>query len=85
VHEGGYRVSAEGNRLSFSQPDGTPIAPTAQPVRLDPANDITNVNSQLGLEITRDTPVSLSNGERMNLGYVVDALYSILQPDPRLN
>jgi hypothetical protein len=85
VHEGGYGCSVEGNRLSFFQPDGKTIEHVGGPVPLDPANDIVSANSQLGLHITPETPISLSNGERMNLGYVVDALYSILQPDPRLN
>ena len=81
VHEGGFGVTGSNGQVTFTRPDRSIITPVPVPVPVGSAGGVVEQNIQLGLNITADTPVSLSNGERIDRGYVSEILWMILHPD----
>lgn len=79
LHEGGYSVtgtpgSDRYSQLIFRRPDGTPLDSSPVPPRVpDPGHCRPPAPSQFG-------PLRLGSGERMDLGYRVDAMFRICEP-----
>ena len=73
VHEGGYRVTAEGDRLTFVRPNGSTVP--AHPPRGGPHD------AQLDVGIDPSTVGSNYSGQHLDAAYAVGC---VAQHDPRL-
>jgi hypothetical protein len=77
VHEGGYRVTADGHEaFSFRRPDGRVLAelPTVSPLAEDAITSLERTHSELGIEIDAWTPTPQWYGERLDLGLALLAI-----------
>jgi hypothetical protein len=80
VHEEGYQLTHEANGdLSFRTPHGCKLAVTPQrpAVPVDAVGDLRMRNDALGLRIDADTSTPSWLGERLDLGYAIDALHPL--------
>ncbi len=80
VHEGGYNVVPDGEDFDFYRPDGSrvPPNPTAR------SSHTGTVESENARSVTVE-PYGLCSGwdgDRMNLGYVIDAIVDAQNSDP---
>ncbi len=76
VHEEGFGLALEDNRLVFRKPDGTRLPNLPQPLKLssDCVEQLENDHRQLGLDIDADTVVPHWRGERAEYSLLVAAL-----------
>lgn len=74
VHEGGYLVKPAQVGFKFFCPDGTPVPGQAN-VQSCFAGDIKAQNLAGGVEVEPDAISSRWDGDRMDLGWVIDALF----------
>ena len=83
VHEEGYQVSrdAEG-ALRFAQPDGRALPEVPPPALVieDPVDAIRNQNKADGLDVTPRTALPYWLGERLDLGWAINALHPLANP-----
>lgn len=80
VHEEGYRLTREANGdLSFHTPQGwvLPVVPATSAVAADPVEELRARNDALGLGIDARTSMPSWLGERLDLGYAIDALHPL--------
>ena len=81
VHEGGFGVEGDGcGEVRFRRPDGLPVPYGRRRARGN-KSDLMRANRRAELRLDHETCVPRVNPERMQLGWVIDAL---VQVDPRL-
>jgi len=79
LHEGGFSVQLDANGTSrFYTPKGAliPEAPASPPLKGDPVAALTRRHRKDGLEIDSSTGLPHWQGEKLDLGYVIDGLRS---------
>jgi len=87
VHEEGYRLTREANGdLCFRTPHGWKLAivPERPAVPVDAAGELRMRNDALGLRIDAQTATPSWLGERLDLGYAIDALHPLANEKRRL-
>jgi hypothetical protein len=77
VHEHGFRIEQEGDRVRFLRPDGR-VVPNAPKLEAFAADEgwlaLTHTHAQLGLQIRAATAASKWTGERMDYDWAVSGL-----------
>jgi len=87
VHEEGYRLTREANGdLCFRTPHGWKlvIVPERPAVPVDAVGELRMRNDALGLRIDAQTATPSWLGERLDLGYAIDALHPLANEKRRL-
>ena len=76
LHEGGYSCKALGNgRFAFFTPDGRRLPNHVEPMSLAPGTQgVRRCSSAAGTQVSAETPVPRSGGERFDLALTIDAL-----------
>jgi len=80
VHEEGYQLTRDANGdLSFRTPQGWMLAavPATSAVAPDPVEELRARNDAVGLRIDAHTSTPSWLGERLDLGYAIDALHPL--------
>ena len=80
VHEEGYQMTREPNgALSFRTPHGwlLPAVPPADPVPVDPVEDLRAQNAALAIGIDPYTAKPNWQGERLDVGYAIDVMHPL--------
>ena len=87
VHEEGYRVAhAEDGSLRFAWPDGRPLpdVPPAPAVPVDPIEALARRHTADGLRLHARTACPSWLGERLDVGWAIDALHPLARARPVL-
>ncbi|HEY7519982.1 MAG TPA: DUF222 domain-containing protein [Methylomirabilota bacterium] len=80
VHEEGYKLTREASGdLCFRTPQGwkVPVVPVAAAVPADPVGELRAQNNASGFPIDARTSMPSWLGERLDLGYAIDALHPL--------
>jgi hypothetical protein len=83
VHEEGYQLTrGSDGTLQFQAPDGTPLPalPPAVVLPEDPVAAIRTCHEQAGLHITARTTLPYWLGERLDVGWAINALHPLANP-----
>ncbi|MDD9945407.1 MAG: DUF222 domain-containing protein [Myxococcales bacterium] len=81
VHEGGFSVTRDHERIRFHTPDGGQLPPAPQhraPEGIG-ASELERTHQQLGLSIDAQTAVTRWNGDRMDVPRAVEGLCQLTQ------
>jgi 5-methylcytosine-specific restriction endonuclease McrA len=84
VHEEGYQaVRDRSGELRFYRPDGKllPDMPCPPRISADPAGSLRRENQAAGLVVDTRTALPLWSGERLDVGYAIDVLHSLVNGD----
>jgi hypothetical protein len=82
LHEGGYSIERKpSGEIAFRHPRGWPIPLSPRPPGSGPGRLVAQ-NRSVGLEIDRETCLR-GSGERMHLGWNVEAMYDAIHPRGR--
>jgi 5-methylcytosine-specific restriction endonuclease McrA len=85
VHEEGFQVDREPDgALRFRRPDGQPVpdVPRSAPVPADPVGTLLAENEARGISVHARTGCASWLGERLDLGYAIDVLHPLANPQP---
>ena len=73
LHEGGFSLERQGDRLTFRRPDGRVVPAVPRPRRGEHAV-LVRTNHRRGVQPDADTCLPLSGGDRFDYGLTIDGL-----------